>query len=88
MGPQPRTTVREFRKNLATAIGSGKVIAVGTPDEIVQRLLAYRAAGIDLAWVFLLFPDLPATRSLILFAREVLPAYRAQTPSPSGRGRG
>jgi hypothetical protein len=40
MGPHPRTTVREFRKNLATALGSGKVIAVGTPDEIRAFLIA------------------------------------------------
>jgi alkanesulfonate monooxygenase SsuD/methylene tetrahydromethanopterin reductase-like flavin-dependent oxidoreductase (luciferase family) len=47
---------------------------VGTPDDIVRRLLTYRAAGIDLAWVFLLFSDLPGTESMRLFARDVLPA--------------
>jgi hypothetical protein len=31
---------------------------------------------VDLAWVFLLFPDLPSTRSVRLFAETVLPAYR------------
>jgi alkanesulfonate monooxygenase SsuD/methylene tetrahydromethanopterin reductase-like flavin-dependent oxidoreductase (luciferase family) len=55
---------------------------VGTPDDIVERLLAYREAGIDFAWVFLLFPDLPGTSSVRLFAETVLPAYRARL----GRG--
>jgi alkanesulfonate monooxygenase SsuD/methylene tetrahydromethanopterin reductase-like flavin-dependent oxidoreductase (luciferase family) len=46
---------------------------VGTPDDIVERLRAYAAARVALAWVFLLFPDLPDTRSLRLFAEGVLP---------------
>jgi alkanesulfonate monooxygenase SsuD/methylene tetrahydromethanopterin reductase-like flavin-dependent oxidoreductase (luciferase family) len=50
---------------------------VGTPDEIIERLLAYRNAGISFAWVFLLFPDLPTTTSLRLFAGHVLPVVRA-----------
>jgi alkanesulfonate monooxygenase SsuD/methylene tetrahydromethanopterin reductase-like flavin-dependent oxidoreductase (luciferase family) len=49
---------------------------VGSPDDIVERLVAYRQAGIDFAWVFLLFPDLPETGSVRLFAETVLPAYR------------
>lgn len=63
-------TREQARHGLANAL-------VGTPDEIVQKLLDYRAAGVPLAWVFLLFPDLPSTHSLRLFAEEVLPAYRA-----------
>jgi alkanesulfonate monooxygenase SsuD/methylene tetrahydromethanopterin reductase-like flavin-dependent oxidoreductase (luciferase family) len=47
---------------------------VGTPDDIVERLRSFAAAGVDLAWVFLLFPDLPDARSLRLFAERVLPA--------------
>jgi len=63
-------TSEQARHGLASAL-------VGTPDDIVARLLSYRQAGIDLAWVFLLFSDLPGTDSLRLFAEEVLPAYRA-----------
>jgi alkanesulfonate monooxygenase SsuD/methylene tetrahydromethanopterin reductase-like flavin-dependent oxidoreductase (luciferase family) len=63
-------TSEQARHGLANAL-------VGTPDEILEKLLEYRAAGVPLAWVFLLFPDLPSTRSLRLFAEEVLPAYRA-----------
>jgi len=63
-------TREQARHGLANAL-------VGTPDEIVQKLLDYRAAGVPLAWVFLLFPDLPSIRSMRLFADEVLPAYRA-----------
>jgi alkanesulfonate monooxygenase SsuD/methylene tetrahydromethanopterin reductase-like flavin-dependent oxidoreductase (luciferase family) len=63
-------TREQARHGLANAL-------VGTPDEIVQKLLDYRAAGVPIAWVFVLFPDLPSTRSLRLFAEEVLPAYRA-----------
>ncbi len=63
-------TREQARHGLANAL-------VGTPDEIVQKLLDYRAASVPLAWVFLLFADLPATRSMQLFAEEVLPAYRA-----------
>ncbi len=63
-------TREQARHGLANAL-------VGTPDEILEKLLEYRAAGVPLAWVFLLFPDLPSTRSLRLFAEEVLPAYRA-----------
>jgi alkanesulfonate monooxygenase SsuD/methylene tetrahydromethanopterin reductase-like flavin-dependent oxidoreductase (luciferase family) len=54
---------------------------VGTPEDIVARLLAYRSAGVPLAWVFLLFPDLPGTDSLRLFSEQVLPAYRARMSS-------
>ncbi|HEY3059335.1 MAG TPA: LLM class flavin-dependent oxidoreductase [Chloroflexota bacterium] len=50
---------------------------VGTPDDIVQRLRSYDEAGIPLAWVFLLFADLPGTRSLELFGEAVLPAFSA-----------
>jgi alkanesulfonate monooxygenase SsuD/methylene tetrahydromethanopterin reductase-like flavin-dependent oxidoreductase (luciferase family) len=68
---QSRNLTREqARHGLASALG-------GTPDDIVQRLLAYRQAGVDLAWVFLLFCDLPNLESLRLFAEEVLPAYRS-----------
>jgi alkanesulfonate monooxygenase SsuD/methylene tetrahydromethanopterin reductase-like flavin-dependent oxidoreductase (luciferase family) len=49
---------------------------VGTPDDIVERLGAYATAGVGLDWVFLLFPDLPSTRSMRLFAEAVLPALR------------
>ncbi len=63
-------TREQARHGLANAL-------VGTPDEILEKLLEYRAAGVPFAWVFLLFPDLPSTRSLRLFAEEVLPAYRA-----------
>jgi alkanesulfonate monooxygenase SsuD/methylene tetrahydromethanopterin reductase-like flavin-dependent oxidoreductase (luciferase family) len=63
-------TREQARHGLANAL-------VGTPDEILEKLLEYRAAGVPLAWVFLLFPDLPSMRSLRLFAEEVLPAYRA-----------
>jgi alkanesulfonate monooxygenase SsuD/methylene tetrahydromethanopterin reductase-like flavin-dependent oxidoreductase (luciferase family) len=63
-------TREQARHGLANAL-------VGTADEIVHKLLEYRAAGVPLAWVFLLFPDLPSTRSMRLFAEEVLPAYRA-----------
>src|SRR5207302_5936613 len=63
-------TREQARHGLANAL-------VGTPAEIVQKLLDYRAAGVPFAWIFLLFPDLPSTRSLRLFADEVLPAYRA-----------
>jgi alkanesulfonate monooxygenase SsuD/methylene tetrahydromethanopterin reductase-like flavin-dependent oxidoreductase (luciferase family) len=63
-------TSEQARHGLASAL-------VGTPDEVVERLLSYRQAGIDLAWIFLLFSDLPHTDSLRLFAQEVLPAYRA-----------
>ncbi len=62
-------TREQARHGLASAL-------VGTPDDIVQRLNAYRQAGVDLAWIFLLFSDLPGTESLRLFAEEVLPAYR------------
>jgi alkanesulfonate monooxygenase SsuD/methylene tetrahydromethanopterin reductase-like flavin-dependent oxidoreductase (luciferase family) len=65
-------TREQARHGLANAL-------VGTPDEILEKLLEYRAAGVPLAWVFLLFPDLPSTRSLRLFAEHVLPAYRAAT---------
>jgi alkanesulfonate monooxygenase SsuD/methylene tetrahydromethanopterin reductase-like flavin-dependent oxidoreductase (luciferase family) len=64
-------SAEQARHGLASAL-------VGTPDDIVERLLSYRQAGIDLAWVFLLFSDLPGTESLRLFADEVLPAYRAE----------
>ena len=63
-------TGEQARHGLAHAL-------VGTPPEIVEQLLGYRAAGVDLAWVFLLFPDLPALNSLRLFGETVLPAYRA-----------
>jgi alkanesulfonate monooxygenase SsuD/methylene tetrahydromethanopterin reductase-like flavin-dependent oxidoreductase (luciferase family) len=63
-------TNEQARHGLASAL-------VGTPDEIVDRLLSYRQAGVDLAWVFLLFNDLPRTDSMRLFAEGVLPAYRA-----------
>ena len=53
----------------------------GTPREIVEQLLAYRAAGVPLDWVFVLFADLPSTRSLRIFAEEVLPRYREQAPT-------
>jgi alkanesulfonate monooxygenase SsuD/methylene tetrahydromethanopterin reductase-like flavin-dependent oxidoreductase (luciferase family) len=49
---------------------------VGSPDDIVERLVAYRLAGVDFAWVFLLFPDLPEIGSVRMFAETVLPAYR------------
>jgi hypothetical protein len=49
---------------------------VGTPDDILERLGAYATAGVGLDWVFLLFPDLPSTRSMRLFAEAVLPALR------------
>jgi alkanesulfonate monooxygenase SsuD/methylene tetrahydromethanopterin reductase-like flavin-dependent oxidoreductase (luciferase family) len=49
---------------------------VGTPDDIVERLRAYAEAGVPLEWVFLLFPDLPSTRSMRLFAEGVLTAFR------------
>jgi alkanesulfonate monooxygenase SsuD/methylene tetrahydromethanopterin reductase-like flavin-dependent oxidoreductase (luciferase family) len=65
-------TSEQARHGLANAL-------VGTPDEILDKLLEYRAAGVPLAWVFLLFPDLPSTRSMRLFAEDVLPAYRAAT---------
>jgi alkanesulfonate monooxygenase SsuD/methylene tetrahydromethanopterin reductase-like flavin-dependent oxidoreductase (luciferase family) len=64
-------TAEQARHGIAHAL-------VGTPDDIVQRLLAYRRAGIELAWVFLLFSDLPRLDSVRLFAEQVLPAYRAQ----------
>ena len=68
---QSRNLTREqARHGLASAL-------VGTPEDIVQRLLTYRQAGVDLKWVFLLFTDLPKLESLRLFAREVLPAYAA-----------
>jgi alkanesulfonate monooxygenase SsuD/methylene tetrahydromethanopterin reductase-like flavin-dependent oxidoreductase (luciferase family) len=67
-------TSEQARHGLASAL-------VGTPDDILERLLAYRAAGIDLAWVFLLFSDLPRTASMRLFAEEVLPAYRVASSS-------
>ena len=63
-------TREQARHGLANAL-------VGTPDEIAHKLLEYHAAGVPLAWIFLLFPDLPSTRSLRLFAQNVLPAYRA-----------
>ena len=50
---------------------------VGTPEDIVARLRSYAEAGVPLAWVFLLFPDLPATRSLELFSEQVLPSMRS-----------
>ena len=65
-------TSEQARHGLASAL-------VGTPDDIVERLLSYRQAGIDLGWVFLLFSDMPRTDSMRLFAEEVLPAYRAAT---------
>jgi alkanesulfonate monooxygenase SsuD/methylene tetrahydromethanopterin reductase-like flavin-dependent oxidoreductase (luciferase family) len=49
---------------------------VGTPEDIVDRLRSYARAGVELDWVFLLFPDLPSTDSLRLFAETVLPAVR------------
>jgi alkanesulfonate monooxygenase SsuD/methylene tetrahydromethanopterin reductase-like flavin-dependent oxidoreductase (luciferase family) len=64
-----RLTREQARHGLANAL-------VGTPDDILDRVLSYRRADVDLAWVFLLFPDLPSTRSLQVFAEEVLPAYR------------
>jgi alkanesulfonate monooxygenase SsuD/methylene tetrahydromethanopterin reductase-like flavin-dependent oxidoreductase (luciferase family) len=54
---------------------------VGTPADIVDRLRAYGTAGVRLDWVFLLFPDLPATQSLHLFAETVLPALRGMDPT-------
>jgi alkanesulfonate monooxygenase SsuD/methylene tetrahydromethanopterin reductase-like flavin-dependent oxidoreductase (luciferase family) len=63
-------TTEQARHGLASAL-------VGTPDEIVERLLSYRQAGVPLAWVFLLFPDLPSTRSVRIFGEHILPAYRA-----------
>jgi alkanesulfonate monooxygenase SsuD/methylene tetrahydromethanopterin reductase-like flavin-dependent oxidoreductase (luciferase family) len=54
---------------------------VGTPDDIVQRLLAYQAAGLTLAWVFLLFPNLPGTRSMRLFGEQVLPRLSTRRPN-------
>jgi alkanesulfonate monooxygenase SsuD/methylene tetrahydromethanopterin reductase-like flavin-dependent oxidoreductase (luciferase family) len=69
-----KLTREQARHGLANAL-------VGTPDEIVQKLLDYRSAGVPLEWVFLLFADLPATRSMRLFATEVLPAYRAAVGS-------
>jgi alkanesulfonate monooxygenase SsuD/methylene tetrahydromethanopterin reductase-like flavin-dependent oxidoreductase (luciferase family) len=53
---------------------------VGTPDDIVERLRAYAAAEVPLAWVFLLFADVPSTRSMRLVAEGVLPAMRASAP--------
>ena len=62
-------TAEQARRGLDHAL-------VGTPDDIVRRLRSFAAAGVDLAWVFLLFPDLPHLRSLRLFAERVLPAMR------------
>ena len=68
---QSRNLTREqARHGLASAL-------VGTPEDIVQRLLNYGQASVDLKWVFLLFTDLPNLESLRLFAQEVLPAYAA-----------
>ena len=68
---QSRNLTREqARHGLASAL-------VGSPEDIVQRLLTYAQAGVDLKWVFLLFTDLPKLESLRLFAEEVLPAYAA-----------
>jgi alkanesulfonate monooxygenase SsuD/methylene tetrahydromethanopterin reductase-like flavin-dependent oxidoreductase (luciferase family) len=64
-----KLTNEQARHGLASAL-------VGTPDDILERLLSYRQAGVDLAWVFLVFSDLPETGSLRLFAEAVLPAYR------------
>ncbi len=73
---QSRNLTREqARRGLASAL-------VGTPVEILEKLLEYRGAGVPLAWIFLLFPDLPSTRSMRVFAEEVLPAYRAATGYP------
>jgi alkanesulfonate monooxygenase SsuD/methylene tetrahydromethanopterin reductase-like flavin-dependent oxidoreductase (luciferase family) len=69
-------TAEQARRGLEHAL-------VGTPTEIVQRLLAYQAAGVALAWVFLLFPDLPGTRSMHLFAEQVLPRLRVEPESGS-----
>lgn len=63
-------TREQARRGLANAL-------VGTPEEIVERLLGYERAGVRLAWVFLVFPDLPGDRSVRLFAEEVLPRYRS-----------
>jgi len=64
-----RLTMEQARHGLAHAL-------VGTPDDILERLESYRQAGVDLAWVFLLFNDLPQTTSMRLFADEVMPAIR------------
>ena len=60
-------TVDATRERLASAL-------VGTPDTIIRRLRALIAVGV--AWVFLLFQDLPDTASLRLFADAVLPAFQ------------
>jgi alkanesulfonate monooxygenase SsuD/methylene tetrahydromethanopterin reductase-like flavin-dependent oxidoreductase (luciferase family) len=64
------TASQQARRGLVHAL-------VGTPDEIVEQLVAYREAGLVFAWVFLLFSDLPSIRSMRMFAEEVLPRYRA-----------
>ncbi len=53
---------------------------VGTPEDILKRLRSYADAGVPLAWVFLLFPDLPGTRSLELFGQSVIPSLRGTSP--------
>jgi alkanesulfonate monooxygenase SsuD/methylene tetrahydromethanopterin reductase-like flavin-dependent oxidoreductase (luciferase family) len=60
-------TVDAARERLASAL-------VGTPDTIIGRLRALMSVGV--AWVFLLFQDLPDTADLRLFAEAVLPAFQ------------
>jgi len=64
-----RLTSEQARHGLEHAL-------VGTPDDVVDRLRAFASAGVDLKWVFLLFPDLPSTDSVQLFAERVIPALR------------
>ncbi len=48
--------------------------AVGTPDQIIEKLKAYEAAGMQYAIVY--FPDAAyTTESIDLFASEVMPAF-------------
>lgn len=46
---------------------------VGTPAQIIERLRALAAAGV--AWVFLVFPELPSLDGVRLFGEAVLPVF-------------
>ena len=58
--------VEEYRAGLGGAVA-------GTPDECLEQLSRYVAAGIT--YFFLLFPDPISVDSLELFAREVMPHF-------------
>ena len=55
---------------------NSKVAVVGTPDDIIKEIKKYIIVG-SVRYFTIYFPDLPDLRSLNLFAKSVIPNFRA-----------